>query len=72
MKGTEIINKMVIIDREGKANSKKRRETMAERKKLLAGIGCREGSAVLLNRVEEISNRSLNALAHYLEGYFFL
>ena len=38
---------------------------MAERKKLLAGIGCREGSAVLLNRVEEISNRSLNALAHY-------
>ncbi len=38
---------------------------MAERKKLLAGIGCREGNAVLLNRVEEISNRSLNALAHY-------
>ncbi len=38
---------------------------MSEEKKLLAGIGCREGNAVLLSRRSGVSRRSLKSLAHY-------
>ncbi len=38
---------------------------MSEEKKLLAGIGCREGNAVLLSRRSSVSRRSLKSLAHY-------
>lgn len=38
---------------------------MSEEKKLLAGIGCREGNAVLLSRRSGASRRSLKSLAHY-------
>ncbi len=38
---------------------------MSEGKKLLAGIGCREGNAVLLSQRSGVSRRSLKSLAHY-------
>lgn len=38
---------------------------MSDVKKLVAGIGCREGNAVLLSHAEVNSSRSLKALAHY-------
>ncbi len=38
---------------------------MADVKKLLAGIGCKEGKAILLGQAGKASSRSLKALAHY-------
>lgn len=38
---------------------------MSDVKKLLAGIGCKEGRAMLLGREGGVSGRSLKALAHY-------
>lgn len=38
---------------------------MSEVKRLLAGIGCKEGEAILLGQAGAVSSRSLKALAHY-------
>lgn len=38
---------------------------MSDGKKLLAGIGCRQGKAVFLNQRSDASGRSLKSLAHY-------
>ncbi len=38
---------------------------MSDRKRLFAGIGCREGKAVVLGKKGETDSRSLKTLAHY-------
>lgn len=40
-------------------------KVMSDVKKLLAGIGCRQGEAVLLNQPGGVGSRSLKNLAHY-------